>query len=124
MKITDVVFTNHAIERMKERGISGDLAWTTIKKPNSQALGKEKSTTEFKKNFGAYTITAIGKKNDVGEWVVLSVWMDPPMKGTKDYNKRIKYLNKQEKIRSLDKKMEKASFWGKLWLTARRQIGI
>lgn len=124
MKISDVVFTNHAIERMKDRKISGDLAWQTVRAPDRTNPGKEKYTTEFIKRFNTYTITAIGKKNDIGEWVVLSVWIDPPMSGTLDHHKKERYQQKLEKIRRLDKKIDKASFWGKLWLTFRKQIGI
>jgi hypothetical protein len=124
MKIDDVVFTNHAIERMKQRKISGDWAWQTVKTPDKKDPGKEKYTTEFSKRFDNHTVTAVAKKNDVGEWVVLSIWMDPPMAGTSDFKKKEKYYRKMEKYRALDKKMEKASFWGKLLITLRKQIGI
>ena len=124
VKINDVVFTNHAIERMRERGISGEWAWATVKKADKNQPGKEKHTTEFIKKFSTNTITAICKKNDIGEWVVLSVWMDPPLTGTKDYKKKHKYLKHLEKNKELDRKIEKASFWGKLWLTFRKQAGF
>lgn len=119
-----MVFTNHAIERMKERGVTGEWAWQAVKTPDSSSPGKEKHTTEFKKRFGNHTVTAISKKNDLGEWVVLSVWMDPPLEGTKDYYGKEKYIKKMQKIRQLDRKMEKASFWGKLFITLRKQIGF
>lgn len=124
MKINDVVFTNHAIERMHQRGISGDLAWQTVKRPDKTTPGKEKYTTEFIKKVGKHTITAISKKNDIGEWVVLSVWMDPPLPGTIDYGEKEKYHRKIEKERAYKRKMGKASFWGKLLLTLRKQVGI
>ena len=124
MKITDVVFTNHAIERMNQRGISGDWAWQSVKRPDMTSPGKERHTTEFTKNFNQHRVTTIAKKNDIGEWVVLSVWMDPPLHGTSDYYKREKYNKKMDRNRNLERKMEKASFWGKLWLTVRKQIGI
>ncbi len=124
MKMNDVVFTNHAIDRMKERGISGDWAWQTVRTPERADPGKEKHTTEFTKKFGDHKITIIGKKNDIGEWVVLSAWMDPPLHGTHDYYKKEKYHRKMEKRRSFDRKMEKASFWGKMLLTLRKQLGV
>ena len=124
MKITDVVFTNHSIERMKERGISGDYAWQTVKQPDEKIAGKEKFTTEFIKKIDIHTITVIAKKNEIGEWVVLSVWMDPPLPGTKDHRKREKYLNNLNKMRTMGKKMQGASPLKKLWLTFRKQIGI
>ncbi len=124
MKITDVVFTNHAIERMNQRGITGDWAWQSVKQPDRTSPGKEKHTTEFIKQFNKHQVTTIAKKNDIGEWVVLSAWMDPPLHGTSDYYKKEKYNKKMDRNRNLDKKMEKASFWGKVWITVRKQIGI
>ena len=124
MRVNDVVFTNHAIERMKQRGISGDWAWQTVRQPGNTHPGKEKHTTEFSKGFGEHTVTAIAKKNDIGEWVVLSVWMDPPLAGTEDFHKKEKYHKKMERARHFDKRIEKASFWGKLWYTFRKQAGL
>lgn len=124
MKINDVVFTNHAIERLQSRGITGDWVWQTVKKPDSSNPGKEKYTTEFKKAFGQHTVTAVSKKNDIGEWVVLSAWIDPPLPGTQDYYKKEQYGKKISKDRQFDKRMEKASFWGKIFLTIRKQIGF
>lgn len=124
MKIQDIVFTTHSIERMKQRGISGEWAWQTVKHPDINAPGKERHTTEFVKNFNEYKVTAVGRKNEIGEWVVLSVWMDPPLKGTADFYKREKYIKDLGKRKMLDKKMETAGFWGKLWLTFRKQAGL
>lgn len=124
MKINDIVFTNHAIERLKERGISGDLAWQTVKHPDKSYPGKEKSTTEFVKIFNTHEVTAICKKNNIGEWVILSAWIDPPLQGTKDFAKREKYLRTLDRNKSLDKKMKSSGFWGKLWITMRKQLGF
>ena len=124
MKISDIVFTDHSIKRMKERGISGEWAFQTVKSPDERKVGKEKSTYEFTKKLGTRIITAIAKKNDIGEWVILSVWIDPPFEGTNDSKKRKSYLKQQEKIRNLNKKMSKAGFWGKLWITFRKQVGF
>ena len=124
MKITDVVFTNHAIERIKERGMSGDWIWQAVKQPDTKMAGKEKHTTEFAKRLNGHIVTAVAKKNDIGEWVVLSAWIDPPIAGTKDYHKKEAYHKKQEKIRELSRRMEKASFWGKMWLAFRKQAGL
>lgn len=124
MRVNDVVFTNHAIERLKQRGISGDWAFQTVKIPDQSLPGKEKHTTEFIKKFEAYTVTAVAKKNDVGEWVVLSVWMDPPLPGTKDYHNRQKYLSSLDKEKKYRVRLNKASFWGKLWLTFLKQLGL
>lgn len=124
MKTSDIVFTNHAVDRMKERGIAGNLAWEAIINPDKKSAGKEKYTTEFVKQFDTYKITAIGKKNERGSWVILSVWMDPPLQGTADYRNREKYLKGLDRKKRLDKKMATSGFWGKMWLTFRKQLGI
>lgn len=124
MKISDVVFTNHSIDRLKERGITGEMVYQTVKAPEISTPGKEKHTTEFVKRFGDRKLTCIGKKNDLGEWVVLSAWIDPPFEGTKDFTKHLKYKKGLEKAKEFRKKMEKASFWGKMWLAFKKQAGF
>lgn len=124
MKIADVVFTNHAIERMKQRGITGDWVWQTVKSSDIKKAGKEAHTTEHLKNFGDYVVTVISKKNDLGESVVLSAWMDPPLAGTKDYYSHEKYRRDKKNEHEYNVKMEKASFWGKLWLAFKKQAGF
>lgn len=124
MKINDIVFTNHSIQRLKERGITGEMVWQAVKVPDMQTPGKEKHTTEFIKRIGDRKITCVGKKNDIGEWVILSAWMDPPLEGTRDHKKRKAYLKDLEKNHEYSKKMGKASFWGKLWLTFKKQAGL
>lgn len=122
--MADVVFTNHAIERMRERGISGEWAYQTVKHPDKLFSGKEKGTTEFQKQFSQYTITAIAKKNEIGEWVTLSVWMDPPLPGTKDASRKDKYLKYLRDEREFQKKYKKAGFWKRFILTALKQLGL
>ncbi len=124
MKMNDVVFTTHSIERMKQRGIHGDWAYQTVKVAEITKAGKEKHTSEFIKKFGKYTVTVIAKKNDISEWVVLSVWMDPPLEGTQDHYKKIKYIKNVEHDMEYRRNMQKASFWRKLWLTFKKQAGF
>lgn len=124
MKINDVVFTNHSIERLKERGIKGEMVWSTVRFPDVKKSGKQKDTIEFSKKIGNRTVTSICKKNNLGEWVVLSAWIDPPIEGTADFRNREAYKRKQKKEIEYYKRMEKASFWGKLWLTFRKQFGL
>ena len=124
MKINDIVFTDHAIQRMKERGISGNWAYQAVKYPEESRHGKKRHTKEFLRRFDSRTVTAVAKKNDIGEWVILSAWIDPPYPGTEDSRKRNAYTKKLSKYKVLNKKMERASFWGKLWITFRKQTGL
>ncbi len=124
MKINDIVFTNHSIQRLKERGITGEMVWQTVKTPDVKSPGKEKHTTEFIKKIGDRKVSCIGKKNYIGEWVILSAWMDPPLEGTKDHKKRASYLKGLEKEKEYSRKIKEASFLGKLWLTFKKQAGF
>lgn len=108
-----IIWTNHALERLSERGLSQDLAWQAFSAPDSQKPGKKAGTTEFRKRVDNATITLIAKPNDTNEWLVLSCWIDPPLYGTKDYKKKQAYLN-----------YKKAGFWGKVWYTVKSQLGF
>lgn len=124
MKIKDIVFTDHAIQRMKERGIKGEWAFNAVKFFETTRPGKEKHTTEFIRNIEDRVLTVIAKRNDIKEWVILSAWIDPPFEWTKDHKKRQSYLKKISRIRQLDQKMATSGFWGKLLITVRKQLGI
>ena len=53
------------------------------------------------------------KKNDQNEWIIISCWQDPPLPGTRDYHKKQQWL-----------KYKKAGFFGKLFITLKRQLGL
>jgi len=111
IKMAEIVFTNHVIDRIYERKISQDQVIEGIKNFDEQF--KNSDTTQFRKKFGKQTLTAVTKYGDGGEIVVLSVWIDPPNPGTSDLHKREK-----------DKQMRKASALKKLWYTFLNQIGL
>lgn len=108
-----VIWTTHVLERIAERGFSQELAWQTFKTPDSSYAGKQSGTIESIKRYNSQLITVISKQNEKGEWVILSSWIDPPLPGTKDYKKKEDY-----------KKFQKATFWGKMWLTLKQQLGF
>jgi hypothetical protein len=105
------IWTNHAMERLNQRGLSQNLAWQAFNKPDKSFAGKEHGTTESQKRFGESLVTIISKRNDKGEWLILSCWIDPPLPGTMDYYKKEDY-----------KKYNKAGFWGKVFLTLKKQL--
>lgn len=106
-----VIWTNHALMRLDARGLSQDLAWQAFSSPDHKLPGKNPGTTEFQKKIGSSRITIIAKQNERGEWLILSNWIDPPLIGTADYYKKEEY-----------KRYQKAGFWGKLFLTIKKQI--
>lgn len=107
------IWTNHALERLGQRGLSQDMAWQAFNSPDQSEHGKNPGTIESRKRFGPSIVTIISKRNERNEWIILSCWIDPPLPGTEDFKKRQDYL-----------KNKKASFWGKLWYTLKKQLGI
>lgn len=113
MKYHGLIFTNHAMQRMSERGLYHDKAWQTFTYPDKKYAGKEKDTTEFQKRFNNSWVTVIAKQNDRKEWLVLSAWITPPLPGTLDAKRRERY-----------KKYQQSGWFGKLLLTLKSQLGL
>ena len=107
----NAIWTNHALERLGQRGLSQDLAWQAFSSPDRKFNGKNHGTTEFQKRFGSSLVTIIAKQNEKREWIILSNWIDPPLPGTIDYYKKEDY-----------KKYQQAGFWGKFFMILKKQI--
>lgn len=72
-----VIWTNHALDRLKERGIKQGDAWATFNNPEKSRYAKAKGAWVFYKTYGNERIEVVTKKNEKGEWIVLSVWSKP-----------------------------------------------
>mgnify|MGYP001578919046 CR=1 FL=1 len=107
----NAIWTNHAMERLNQRGLSQNIAWQAFNKPDNSFAGKQSGTTESQKRFGESLVTIISTRNEKGEWLILSCWIDPPLPGTMDYYKKEDY-----------KKFQKSGFWGKVFLTLKKQL--
>ena len=68
------IWTNHAIERLKERGISQSNAWATFRRPQKSRYTKRKGAWIFHSTYGKQEIEVVTKKNERQKWVILSVW--------------------------------------------------
>lgn len=108
-----VIWTNHVIAKMRDRGLSQDTAWVTFKHPDRTFLGKKPHTSEFQKQFDRACVTVIATQNDKKEWVVISAWIDPPLPGSRDYKEQQEYAAYQ-----------KASGLMKIVLTIKKQLGF
>jgi hypothetical protein len=86
------VWTDHAWKRLKERKIPEHFITSTLASPD-KTFTKQDFSKELQKKFGQQTVTFIVKKNNRGEYVMISCWIDPPMAGTKDARRRKRYLN-------------------------------
>ncbi len=91
MKDTHYIWTAHAIKRLKERKMSQELIIKVLSFPDRK-IHKGDRTIEFEKKSEGRTITAIIKKNDLGENIIVSCWINPPFPGTKDFRLKKRYL--------------------------------
>src|SRR5690242_10196221 len=106
-----VIWTNHALERLAQRQFPQDMALQTFRTPDRTLSGKQSGTTEYQKRFGSSLVTVIARQNEKQEWIILSCWIDPPLPGTLDSKKKEAY-----------KHYQKASNWGKFWITLKQQL--
>lgn len=107
------IWTNHAIDRMRDRGLTQEQAWVAFRNPDSQNDGKNKGSKEFKKKIGESLVTLIANQNEKKEWIVISAWIDPPLPGSSDFKKNQQY-----------KEYKNASFLRKFWISFLRQVGF
>jgi len=106
------IWTNHAIQRLKERKILRKLIDQALYHPDKK-LHKNAYITEQQKRIKGLTLAVIIKENENGEKIIVSCWVNPPFPGTKDYKLHQRFLA-----------MKKASFMKKIWLTFLNQIGL
>jgi hypothetical protein len=72
-----IIWTNHALARLRERGIKQGDAWATWNRPDQSRYATNKGAWIYYKTYGNQKIEVVAKKNERGEWVVLSVWNRP-----------------------------------------------
>jgi hypothetical protein len=112
MRYFNLIFTLHAQDQMRERGIKIAEAWETFKHPTMTAHGKH-GGEQFEREFSDYKITVVAFLNRKNEWVVKSLWRNPELPGTDD-----------SKRKAIWKRYNKAGIWGKIWIQIKQQIGI
>lgn len=69
-----VIWTNHALDRMKDRGIKQGDAWATWKKPDQSRYAATKGVWVYYRTWGNQRIEVVAKQNEKKEWIILSVW--------------------------------------------------
>lgn len=72
-----VVWTNHALDRLRERGIAQGDAWATFQRPDQSRYAATKGAWVYYKIYGDQKIEVVAKQNDKKEWVILTVWSRP-----------------------------------------------
>ncbi|OGY08987.1 MAG: hypothetical protein A2700_01745 [Candidatus Blackburnbacteria bacterium RIFCSPHIGHO2_01_FULL_44_64] len=71
-----IAWTNHALQRLKERGIKQGDAWATWRNPDQSRPGKG-NLWIFYKRYGNEKIEVITNKDKDGRTVVVTVWSRP-----------------------------------------------
>ena len=112
-KYGGLIWTHHALERLTQRGLPQDLAWQAYRYPDNVQKDSYRDSTTYLKKHDKYLISLIIKENEKKELIVVSAWIDPPMIGTEDYRKKQQY-----------KQYRKASFFGKIWIAVKGQLGL
>jgi len=108
-----LIWTNHALDRLRERQFTQATAAVAYSSPDHIKIGKKPGTTEYQKHLGKQTVTLIISQNREGEKIVVSAWVDPPIYGTQDHYNRKRYLEYQ-----------RASGLKKIWLIIKEQLGF
>jgi hypothetical protein len=108
-----LIWTNHALERLGQRGLSQELASQAFHSPDKVIRGNSNGSVEYQKRVQQSLVTTIVKQNEHNEWIVLSCWINPPLPGTEDEKRHKNY-----------KRYQRAGFWGKVVLEILRQLGL
>lgn len=85
-----VIWTNHALQRLQERGIKQGDAWATFQRPDQSRFGKTQGAWIYYKTYGNEKLEVVAKQNDKKEWIILTVWNRPlyDSKYTQTQNKK------------------------------------
>jgi hypothetical protein len=98
-----VIWTNHALQRLRERGIKQGDAWATWNRPEQSYKGnlhKGEDAWRFYRTYGNERIEVVARQDENKKWIILSVW-----------SKEV-FNNKSEA--GGGKKKEGGSFWIRL----------
>lgn len=85
-----VIWTNHAIARLQERGIKQGDAWATWRRPDQSRYAAAQGAWIYYKTFGNGRIEVVAKQNEKKEWIILSVWSRQSKSGSES---KYKYKN-------------------------------
>lgn len=69
-----VIWTDHALQRLKEREIKIDDALLVLNSPQRSEKAKIKDAWVFIRQWGNFQLEIVAKENEKRQWVVLSVW--------------------------------------------------
>ncbi len=73
-KFGGVIWTNHALERLKSRGLTQSDVWAVWRRPDNTRFAQTKGAWVYYRTFGGQRIEVVAKQNEKKEWVIMSVW--------------------------------------------------
>lgn len=112
MRYFNLILTKHAEKMIKERGLTREIAWETFNHPDESKKDREGKPL-LMKQFNGFKVTLVLLQNMKNEWIIKTIWRNPPLPGTTDEKKRHRW-----------KEFKKTGFWGKILLTAKQQLGL
>lgn len=74
MKYKGLIFTNHILERMKQRNLRPVDVYWIFSKPDRKKKSKKNNGIKFYRNYQGVDYVVVAKKNENAEWVMLSCW--------------------------------------------------
>lgn len=71
-----VIWTNHALQRLSERGIKQGDAWATWNRPEQSrhGSGSQQGAWVYYRTYGDERIEVVAKQDEYKKWIILSVW--------------------------------------------------
>jgi hypothetical protein len=76
----ELIWTKHALKRLKERGIKQSDAYAVWRRPDRSKYSRKKGAWVYARVLGKREIEVVAKKNEKDKWLVLSVWDTPTKK--------------------------------------------
>ena len=72
-----VIWTNHALDRLRDRGIKQGDAWATWRNPEQSRYAIAQGAWIYYRTWAGQRIEVVAKQNERKEWLILSVWSRP-----------------------------------------------
>lgn len=76
-----VIWTNHALQRLSERGIKQGDAWATWSRPEQSRYAASQNAWVYYRTWGSTKIEVVAKQDERKQWIILSVWSKPVYTG-------------------------------------------
>ena len=90
-----VIWTNHALDRLRQRGIEQGDAWATWRNPQTSKKGSASGSWVYYRSYGSTQIEVVAKQNEKKEGIILSVWSQPVFDSHKKHQSFLNFIVKK-----------------------------